>query len=272
VNHVNAVSLTMVIILFVVVTGVGFAGPTNFAMLCDFTVMVRGGSTIGMTGPALVKAGIGEIATAEDLGGAAMQADRNGAADLAVDSVEEAVSAIRLYLSYFPSNASMPPPVAPCDDPIDRPAPELRGLVPVNLSAPYDMLDVIEAVADLGSVFELKPTHAGNLITALARVGGRPVGVIANQPAVRGGVLDAAASDKGARFISLCDAFGLALVYLIDIPGFLIGTEAEVAERVGRFAAAGVDRLIVSPAHLERDQQLHTLERLAAMAGVNSPE
>jgi propionyl-CoA carboxylase beta chain len=214
------------------VTGVGFAGPTNFAMLCDFTVMVRGGSTIGMTGPALVKAGIGEIATAEDLGGAAMQADRNGAADLAVDSVEEAVSAIRLYLSYFPSNASMPPPVAPCDDPIDRSAPELRDLVPVNLSTPYDMLDVIESVADLGSVFELKPTHAGNLITALGRIGGRPVGFIANQPAVRGGVLDAAASDKGARFISLCDAFGLALVYLIDIPGFLIGTEAEESNLV----------------------------------------
>jgi acetyl-CoA carboxylase carboxyltransferase component len=214
------------------VTGVGFAGPTNFAMLCDFTVMVRGGSTIGMTGPALVKAGIGEIVDAEDLGGAGMQADRNGAADLAVDSVQEAVEAIRLYLSYFPSNASLTPPVAPNDDPVDRLTPELRDLVPVDLAAPYDMLQVIDAVADLGSVFELKPTHAGNLITALGRVGGRPVGFIANQPAVRGGVLDSAAADKGARFISLCDAFGIALVYLVDIPGFLIGTEAEESNLV----------------------------------------
>jgi propionyl-CoA carboxylase beta chain len=215
-----------------VVPGVGFAGPTNFAMLCDFTVMIRGASTVGMTGPALVKAGIGEIATQEELGGAALQADRNGAIDLAVDTVEEANDAVRLYLSYFPPNAGEKPPVVDLGDPGDRLAPELRDLVPVDLATPYDMVNVIEAIVDRGSFFELRPTFAANMITALARVEGRPVGVIANQPAFRGGVIDAAAADKGARFISLCDAFGIPLAYLADIPGFLIGTEAEESNLV----------------------------------------
>lgn len=215
-----------------VVPGVGFAGPSNFAMLCDFTVMIRGASTVGMTGPALVRAGIGENTTQEELGGAALQADRNGAVDLAVDTVDEANNAIRLYLSYFPPNAGEKPPVVNLGDRSDRLTPELRDMVPVDLATPYDMVRVIEPIVDRGSYFELKPTHAANIITALARVDGRPVGVIANQPAVRGGVIDAAAADKGARFISLCDAFGIALVYLADIPGFLIGSEAEQSNLV----------------------------------------
>lgn len=212
--------------------GAGFAGPANFVALCDFAVMVRGTSLLGMAGPALVKAGTGEEVTAEALGGWELQTDQVGVVDLAVDSDIEALDAIRVYLSYFPSNAGLEPPVIPTSDPITRSTPELRHIVPSNLREPYDVRRVVESIADKGSVFELRPTFAGNLVTTLARIGGRPVGVIANQPAVKGGVLDSPASDKGARFIAQCDAFGLALLYLVDVPGFLIGSEAERASLI----------------------------------------
>ena len=221
----------------VAVMGQGFAGPTAYAALADFVVMLRGRSTMGIAGPALVKAGIGEEISKEDLGGSERQADRRGIADLAVDTEAECFAAIRTFLSYLPANAGEGLPIRPCDDPVDRRDDRLLDLVPANGRKVYDMRKVVAILADTQTVFELKPTFARNILTCLARLGGRPVGIVANQPLHKAGVLDAAACEKAAHFIALCDAFGLPLVSLIDIPGMSIGSAAEdtgLARRSGR--------------------------------------
>jgi propionyl-CoA carboxylase beta chain len=217
--------------------GQGFAGPTNYAALSDFVVMLRGASTMGMAGPALVKAGTGEEIDKESLGGAAVQADAQGIADLAVEDEASCFAAVRRFLSYLPSNAGQAPPILASDDPPDRRDDALLDLVPANPRKTYDIRKVIELVADRDSVFEVKPSHAANIVTALVRLGGRPVGVIANQPLRLAGMLDAKACEKAAHFIAVCDAFGLPLVTMIDVPGFAIGSEAErtgLGRRSGR--------------------------------------
>jgi acetyl-CoA carboxylase carboxyltransferase component len=209
------------------ILGAGFAGPTNYAGLSDFVVMVRGLSVMGLAGPALVKAGVGEDADQETLGGAAVQVDQQGLADLGVASEDEALAAARRFLSYLPSNARKPLPVVATDDPATRGDDALLDVVPASTRRAYDMRKVIAGIADRDSMFELKPTFSANIITAFARLGGRPVGFIANQPLRIGGILDANACEKGAHFIALCDAFGLPLISLIDVPGFYIGSAAE---------------------------------------------
>ena len=204
-----------------------FAGPTNHAALADYVVMVRGIATMGMSGPALVKAGTGEEIDKEALGGAGLQVDETGAADLAVDTEEQCFEAIRRYISYLPANARAEPQMIACADPVDRRDDALLDLVPANLRKPYDVRKVVGVLADVGSVFEIKPTHAKNIMTAFARLEGRPVGFIANNPLFAAGMLDGNACDKAAHFIAVCDAFGLPLVYLIDVPGFSIGSAAE---------------------------------------------
>lgn len=207
--------------------GPGFAGPSNYASMSDFVVMVRGISTMGIAGPQLVKAATGETATKEELGGAAIQADQQGVCDLAVETEAEAFAATRRFLSYFPTNAGEPPPVTACDDPADRRDPALAELVPANPRRAYDVRKVIAAIIDRDSGLELKPGFAKNMITTLARLDGRPVGIIANQPMALAGSLDSPASEKAAHFVSLCDAYGLPIVSLIDMPGFLVGSMAE---------------------------------------------
>lgn len=217
--------------------GQGFAGPTNYTAMADFVVMVRGGSTMGMAGPALVKAGLGEDISKEDLGGAAKQADRYGLADLAVGSEDEAMEAIRRFLSYLPSNAQQPLPIIATDDPVNRAEKALLDIIPANPRKYYDVRKVIEMIADKGSVFEKKPTYARNMVTAFARLNGRPVGIFANQARHLAGMLDVKACEKASHFIALCDAYGLPLVSLIDVPGFAIGSEAEksgLGRRSGR--------------------------------------
>ncbi|ARN75567.1 acyl-CoA carboxylase subunit beta [Oceanicoccus sagamiensis] len=219
------------------IMGQGFAGPTAYASLSDFVVLVREKSTMGIAGPALVKAGTGQEISKEALGGARRQADQQGIADLAVDTEEECLQAIQQFLSYLPSNAGEPLPIIPCDDPIDRRDDKLLDLVTANSRKVYDMRKVIKVIADKGSVFEIKPGFAKNMLTCLARMNGRPVGFFANQPMQKGGILDAAACEKAAHFIALCDAFGVPLVSLIDIPGIAIGPAAEdtgLGRRSGR--------------------------------------
>lgn len=219
-----------------VMMGPGFAGPSNFAALCDFVVMVRGTSTMGIAGPALVTAATGEQLSKDELGGADVQT-RNGIADLAADTEQEALDAVRVFLGYLPSHADAPPMC------IDAPVEEHPGaarideLVPASTRQAYDVREVVEALADRDTVFELRAAHAPNVVTALARIGGRPVGVVANQPLHLGGALDSAGCEKSAHFVSMCDAFGVALLFLVDIPGFLVGTAAEstqLARRSGR--------------------------------------
>ena len=210
-----------------VMMGAGFAGPTNYAGMSDLVVMVRGIATMGLAGPALVKAGVGEDVEQMAIGGAEAQVDRNGLADLGAANEDEALQAVRRFLSYLPGNARAAMPVTVSDDPADRRDDALLDLVPANPRKAYDMRKVIALIADRASTFEIKPTYAGNVLTILARLGGRPVGFVANQPQKLGGMLDANACDKMAHFIALCDAYGLPLVSLIDIPGFSIGSSAE---------------------------------------------
>ncbi len=207
--------------------GAGFAGPTNYAGMADFVVMVRGQSTMGLAGPALVKAGTGEDIDAQELGGADVQAGKHGLADLAVDTEDAALDAVRRFLSYLPPNARAPLPIVATDDPSDRRDEGLLDLVPANTRKAYDVRRVIAAIVDRDSVFEIKPRYAANLVTGFARLAGRPVGIVANQPMRLGGMLDSPACEKGAHFIAMCDAFGLPLIYFVDVPGFSIGSTAE---------------------------------------------
>ncbi len=209
--------------------GQGFAGPTNYASLADFVVMVKGGSTMGMAGPALVKAGLGEEISKEDLGGAIFQTNQTGISDLAVETEDEAIAALQRFLSYLPANAREPLPIQATDDPVDRAEEELLEIIPASPRKSYDVRRIIELVADRGSVFEKKPSYARNMVTALARLNGRPVGFVANQAKHLAGMLDVKACEKASHFIALCDAFGLPLVMLIDVPGFSIGKSAEDA-------------------------------------------
>lgn len=219
------------------VLGPGFAGPSNFAAMADFVVMNRSTATMGIAGPALVRAATGEEIGKDQLGGASVQADLYGLADLAVGSDHDALDAVAHFLSYLPSNAGEDPPVVDPHDADARRDEWLAEALPANSRTAYDVRRIVACLADRDSVFELKPTFARNIVTAFGRLGGRPVGFVANQPSHLAGTLDAAACEKAAHFISLCDAYGLALVFLVDVPGFLVGSEAErsgLGRRSGR--------------------------------------
>jgi propionyl-CoA carboxylase beta chain len=222
-----AVALSGWVPTLAAVMGPGFAGPSNFAALCDFVVMVRGTSTMGIAGPALVAAATGEQTDKDSLGGADVQADRNGLADLAADDDGHAIALLRGYLGYLPSNAQAGVPQAPARAPDALAEAGLRELLPDDARQAYDVHAAVAGIVDADSFFALKPGFAPNLVTGFARIEGRAVGVLANQPLHLAGTLDGKACEKGAHFVSVCDAFGLPLVYLIDLPGFLVGSQAE---------------------------------------------
>jgi len=211
------------------ILGPGFAAPTNYSAIADFVVMVRGPSSMGMAGPALVKAGTGEEISVEALGGADVQVDKYGNAHLAVDTEIECITAIKTYLSYLPSNARAAPPIVSINDPPNRREEALLDIVPTNLRRAYDIRKVIDLIVDHDSAFEIQPTFARSLVVCFARLDGRTVGIIASQPMRSAGVIDAGGSQKAAHFIAVCDAFGVPLVYLIDVPGFQIGSRAEAS-------------------------------------------
>jgi len=207
--------------------GPGAAGTAYIPALSDFVPMVKNQSFMALGGPPLVKAMIGEDVDENTLGGSKVHCEVSGVGDLEVESDEDCIRAIKEYLSYFPShNQDSLPVVSPEDDP-NRYVPELLDIVPGDQRKRYNMLHVIEKIVDGGKLFQIKPAWAKNLITCLARMNGRPVGIVANQPMTLGGVLDVNAADKAARFINLCDAFGIPLVFLVDVPGFMIGSAVE---------------------------------------------
>lgn len=205
--------------------GPGYGAPTLSASLCDFVVAVRGLATIGMAPPPLVRAATGEVID-ESVSGPDAQA-AYGNIDLAVDSEEEAFDAIRLYLDTLPSNAEADLPVRAPEPPAPRAARSLDATVSADARAAYDVYDVIAGIVDEDSEVDLRPAYAANMVTLLARVEGFPVGIVANQPAVRAGQLDAPACAKASRLVSLCDAFGIPVLTLIDLPGLAVGLEAE---------------------------------------------
>ncbi len=207
--------------------GPGAAGTAYIPGLADFVPMVKGTSNMALAGPHLVKAAVGEDVSAEDMGGSKVHNKLSGVADREVADDHECIEAVRSYLSYFPSSNLEKPPVIEVDDPIDRRSEELYEIVPANPRQAYDVHKVIAEITDEGSFFPMKPDWARNVVTGFARFGGRPVGIVANQPKFLGGALDVNGADKAARFVWLCDAFHIPLVFLMDCPGFLVGSAVE---------------------------------------------
>jgi acetyl-CoA carboxylase carboxyltransferase component len=205
------------------------AGTAYIPGLADFVPMVKGRGSMALAGPHLTKAVTGEDVTQEELGGSKVHTRISGVGDLEVESDEECIRAIKDYLSYFPSNCEQAPPRREPSDPIDRRDEELLDILPESPRKPYDMYDVIGHIVDDGEWFDLKPRFARTIITCLARMGGRPVGIVANQPKHLAGILENDSADKAARFINLCDAYGIPLLFLQDVPGFMVGTKVERA-------------------------------------------
>jgi acetyl-CoA carboxylase carboxyltransferase component len=204
------------------------AGTAYIPGLADFVPMVKGRGSMALAGPHLVKAVTGEDVTQEELGGSRVHCRKSGVADLEVNSDEECIQAIKDYLSFFPSSCEEAPPRR--DDTVDAPGrmdEELLDVLPDSNRKPYDMYEVIRRIVDDGFHFDLKPQFARTIITCLARMGGRPVGIVASQPKQLGGILENDSADKAARFVNLCDAFGISLLFLQDVPGFMVGTKVE---------------------------------------------
>ena len=209
--------------------GPGAAGTAYIPGLADFVPMVKGNSSMALGGPYLVKAAVGEEISEEDLGGSKVHCELSGVGDLEVPDDPACMEAVRSYLSFMPSHCEEAPPVVPCDDPIERADEALLDVVPDNPRRAYDMRKLVTLIADHGRVFEIKPKWARNLVTAFVRLGGRPVGVVANNPMFLGGTLDVDSADKAAKFVQICDAFGIPLLFLQDTPGFVIGSKVEKA-------------------------------------------
>jgi len=202
-------------------------GAVYSPAITDFTIMVEKSSYMFVTGPKVVKTVTHEDVSSEDLGGARSHASRSGVAHFAVANEGLALQRVRDLLSYLPQNNLEAPRDLPGTDPVERADESLRSVVPEDPSKPYDIRDVILPVVDADSFLEIHADFAANIVVGLARVGGRVVGVVANQPAVLAGVLDIDASRKGGRFVRFCDAFNIPILTFVDVPGFLPGTDQE---------------------------------------------
>jgi acetyl-CoA carboxylase carboxyltransferase component len=205
------------------------AGTAYIPGLADFVPMVKGRGSMALAGPYLVKAVTGEDVSQEELGGSRVHCRKSGVADLEVGSDEECIQAIKDYLSFMPQNCEEPPPTRVTADPIERGHEDILDVLPDSNRKPYDMYELIGKIVDDGFWFDMKPQFAKTIITCFARIGGRPVGIVANQPKQLGGILENDSADKAARFINLCDAFGIPLLFLQDVPGFMVGTKVEQA-------------------------------------------
>jgi propionyl-CoA carboxylase beta chain len=202
-------------------------GAVYSPAITDFICMVEGNSYMHITGPDVVKTVTHEDVTSEDLGGAEVHNTKSGVAHFSSPDGKSCMNLIRNLLGYLPLNNAEDPPFVPTDDPPDRCDPQLDSIVPSDPQKPYDMRLVIDRVVDTGSWFEVQAAWAANLMIGFARLGGRVVGIVANQPSVLAGCLDINASEKGARFIRFCDAFNIPIVTFEDVPGFLPGTDQE---------------------------------------------
>ncbi len=227
-------------------------GAVYSPAITDFTVMVERTSYMFVTGPDVIRTVTHETVSKEDLGGAMTHNAKSGVAHFAVGTDQDCLALLRALLGYLPSNNLDDPPRMETADPIDREDAALDALVPELPNQPYDILDLIRSVADDGAFLEVHRHFARNIVVGFARLGGQPVGIVANQPAHLAGVLDIDASVKGARFVRFCDAFNIPLVTLEDVPGFLPGTQQEYggiirhgAKLLFAFAEATVPKLTV---------------------------
>lgn len=235
-----------------VVTGPSAGHGALTAPLSDHVIMVAGQGALFTAGPPLVKASLGEVVDKETLGGASVHGTHSGVAHEVVADVRSALAAVRRWLSYLPSSAWEHPPHVPGVDTGPRSLDALLDLIPPNSRQPYDMRAVLTELFDAGSVTESQPDHGASVITALARLGGDPVAVVANQPAVLAGAIDAPAAEKAARFVERAAAFHLPLVQLADNPGVLAGSASERASilRAGARMFAAQHRARVPKLHV----------------------
>jgi acetyl-CoA carboxylase carboxyltransferase component len=210
-----------------VILGPCAGGAVYSPAMTDFIFMVHETSHMFITGPDVVKTVTGEEVTLEQLGGAMSHATRSGVATFVAPDEKACLDDVRYLLSFLPSNNLEEPPAAQANDDVERLIPELRDLVPASPNQPYDMKKLVSAVVDDGEYLEYFPHWAMNLTCGFARIGGRVVGIVGNQPAVLAGVLDIDSSEKGARFVRTCDAFNIPLVTFVDVPGFMPGTDQE---------------------------------------------
>ena len=210
-----------------VIMGPCAGGDVYSPAMTDFIFMVKDTSCMFITGPDVIRAVTHEEVTKEELGGARAHAQKSGVAHFIHDSEEATLRAVRELVSFLPLNNADDPPAVPCSDDPTRRDPALKTIVPDSPSRPYDMKEVLRAVVDDRHFFEVAQHYAENMVIGFARMNGRPVGLVANQPAVLAGVLDIKGSVKAARFVRFCDAFNIPLVTFVDVPGFLPGTDQE---------------------------------------------
>ena len=210
-----------------VIVGKSFGGSSFLAAMSDFTVQVRG-SCLAVTSPRVIEVATGETISFEELGGVDVHARQTGQIDLGVDTEAEAWAAVRGFLSYLPSNAWTPAPRVPADGagPIEA-DPSIRSIVPTERKRGYDMRRLLNKICDPGSLFELRPSIGRNLTTGFARIDGWPIGVIASNPMFGAGAIDGDGCEKATRLLVLCDSFDIPVVFLQDVPGFLVGRQVE---------------------------------------------
>jgi acetyl-CoA carboxylase carboxyltransferase component len=223
------VTMSGVVPLVAAMMGPCAAGTAYIPGLSDFVPMVVGQGAMALAGPHLTKAVTGEEISMEDLGGAKVHSRKSGVGDLEVADDRECIDVVKRYLSFFPSNCEQGPPQGEASDPVDRMSERLLDIVPESSRQPYDMYDLIGEIVDDGEILDIKPKFARTIITCLARFGGMPAGIVANQPKQLGGILENDSADKAARFVNLCDAFNIPLVFLQDVPGFMVGSKVEHA-------------------------------------------
>ncbi len=202
-------------------------GAVYSPAMTDFILMSKETSYMFVTGPEVIKTVTHEEVTMEELGGAMTHNSKSGVAHFAADNDEQLLLMIRELMGFLPSNNMEDPPIQPCTDDIMRQDDKLQTIVPADPNKPYEMKDIITTVVDNQNFFEVMPHYAQNIITGFARLGGRPVGIVANQPAFLAGVLDINSAVKGARFVRFCDCFNIPLITFEDVPGFLPGTTQE---------------------------------------------
>jgi propionyl-CoA carboxylase beta chain len=210
-----------------VIMGPCAGGAVYSPAMTDFIFMSKGSGYMFITGPDVIKTVTHEEVSKEELGGADTHATKSGVAHFEGENEAETLAMVRELLSFIPSNNLDDPPIVPCDDPPDRRDPALATIIPESPNKPYDMHRVITAVVDEGYFFEVQPGYGMNILCGFARLGGRSVGIVANQPAVLAGCLDIDASVKAARFVRFCDSFNIPIITFVDVPGFLPGTAQE---------------------------------------------
>jgi acetyl-CoA carboxylase carboxyltransferase component len=245
--------------LVAAMVGPGAAGTAYIPGLADFVPMVKSQGSMALGGPPLVKAVTGQEIGEQDLGGSKVHCETSGVGDVEVADEDACLRIIKDYLSFMPQHCGERPPIrlasANADqtvDPVDRRDEALLDVLPESTRQSYDMYTIVRSVLDHGALLDIKPRWAKNIITGLGRIGGYPVGIVANNPRHLGGILDVNSADKAAHFMQICDAFNIPLVFLMDVPGFMVGSKVEHegiirhgAKMLHIMAAATVPKLTV---------------------------